>query len=315
MTPPANRGQQTRAHHVELAQRILDLVGEARMKKGSRLAEQWIATQCRVSRTPVRAALQLLARQGIAEYRPGEGHRLAVDPRTAPDVDSRLPEPPEEILFSAVIRDRAARRLPKTLTVSALTRRYRAPRATVQKVLQSLAEHQLVERAPGQRWVFRPNLDSADAVAESYRYRLLLEPAALEHPGFSVDGPRLASLRATLESLLEMPAGRLDVRLFFESDHELHDTVARGCANRFIGDTLIHHQRLRRLSGSPAQPNLHRLREATREHLGIINEIEGGRMEVAADLMRIHLRLAGEQRPKMAHWGAPAAFRGIGDGR
>ncbi|HYW75455.1 MAG TPA: FCD domain-containing protein, partial [Gammaproteobacteria bacterium] len=98
-------------------------------------------------------------------------------------------------------------------------------------------------------------------------------------------------------------------------DHELHDTVARGCANRFIGDTLIHHQRLRRLSGSPVQPNLHRLREATREHLGIINQIEGGRMEVAADLMRIHLRLAGEQRPKMAHWGAPAAFRGIGDGR
>lgn len=315
MTAPENHDRLKRAHHVELAQRILELANRARLKRGDRLVEQWIATQCRVSRTPVRGALKLLAEQGITDYRPGDGHRLAVDPRTAPDVDARLPEPPEERLFNAIVRDRAARRVPKTLTVSSLMRRYRAARATVQKVLQSLAEQQLVERAPGQRWVFRPGFDSADAVAESYRYRLLLEPAALEHSGFSADGARLAALRTTLESLLEMPAEKLDVRLFFQSDYDFHETVARGCGNRFIGDALMLHHRLRRLAGAPVQPNVHRLREATREHLSLVGHIEAGSMQIAADLMRFHLRLAGEQRPKMAHWGAPAAFRGFGNAR
>ncbi|MCB2152434.1 MAG: GntR family transcriptional regulator, partial [Rhodobacteraceae bacterium] len=61
MTGPAGQTPRTRprASHLDLAQRILELVREKGMQAGAHLPEQVLASACKVSRTPVRAALDL----------------------------------------------------------------------------------------------------------------------------------------------------------------------------------------------------------------------------------------------------------------
>jgi DNA-binding GntR family transcriptional regulator len=89
---------------------------------------------------------------------------------------------------------------------------------------------------------------------------------------------------------------------------DFHGMIAEGCANRFVSDALADHLRLRRLPGIYAGVNVFRLRQSLREHLGILDYLESRQYEVAADLLRIHLRLSRNQRPQAASRGAPALF-------
>jgi DNA-binding GntR family transcriptional regulator len=297
-----------RHNHVELAQRILDVAIETGMVAGDRLTEQGLAGRFNVSRTPVRAALGILAEQGVARYAAEAGYRLAVDPAALDRAQAALPSSDEEVVRAAVLRDRAARRLGESETVASLVRRYGVGRSVVQSVLKRLAEEQIVERAPGRLWVFRPAPDDVEGLAESYDLRLALEPAALTAPGFRLDGPMASLLRQTTERLAAADEPSFDVALFHRSDHDFHTLIAQGCGNRFIREALLSHHRRRR-SASAAHTSVFRLRQAAREHLDILDQIERSQMELAADLMRVHLRLSRSQRPRLANRGAPALFR------
>ncbi|MEI8323986.1 MAG: GntR family transcriptional regulator, partial [Betaproteobacteria bacterium] len=137
-TPVATRPPPQR--HVDLAQRILEVARQSAWTTGSRMSEQQLASQCNVSRTPIRKALQLLALQGAVAAGPDGGYRLAVDPIESQHHVPPLPSSEEEELFRAIVRDLAARRIPVSQTVIGLQRRYGASRLTVQNALQKLME-------------------------------------------------------------------------------------------------------------------------------------------------------------------------------
>src|SRR5229473_3488506 len=96
-------------------------------------------------------------------------------------------EPASARLFLAIARDRLAGRLPIEISEADLMRRYKVTRALLQRVLGKLAEVALVERKRGHGWAFLPTISDREARAESYRFRLLVEPAALREPGFHLD--------------------------------------------------------------------------------------------------------------------------------
>jgi len=308
MTVAARR---PRHNHVDLAQRILDLALESGMAAGERLTEQALASRFNVSRTPVRAALRILAERGVAAYEEDAGYRLAVDPATIDRAQAELPATDEDVVYAAVLRDRAARRLAEAETVTALMRRYDVSRTVVQTVLKRLSEDQLVERAPGQLWVFRPAPDDAEGQTESYDFRLALEPTALVAPGFRLDGALIGLLRPVMEGLAAADERAFDAAAFHRSDHEFHAMIAQGCGNRFIGEALLNHHRRRRTASAARTVSVFRLRQATREHLEMLDQIERNQMELAADLMRVHLRMSRAERPRLANRGAPALFRAM----
>jgi DNA-binding GntR family transcriptional regulator len=300
-----------RASHRDLAERILDIARQRGLGVGGRLPEQQIASSCNVSRTPVRAALRLLQEQGIVRREPDAGYCLAVDLTARTTGGADLPHAAEDDLAQAILRDRAARRLDGTITVSGVMRRYSARRSAVLNALKRLSEDNLLEKAPGQSWLFRSPLDGADAQAESYEFRLLLEPAAIVAPGFRLDDAGAAVLRERMEALLALSDGAFDIREFQKLDAELHDMIAAGAANRFLVEALAAHLRLRRLPGVLSGVNVYRLRQSTREHLAILDQLENRQFEAAADLLRVHLRLSRSQRPQAANRGAPALFGAI----
>ena len=297
-----------RTNHLDLAQRILDVARQRGFEPGAHLPEQQIASLCNVSRTPVRAALRLLTEQGVVRWESATGYRLAVDLAAQASVAAELPVTAEDELAEAILRDRSARRLDQTVTVVGLMRRYNAARKTVLKSLQRLTEENLVDRAPGQSWLFRRAPDDPEAQGESYEFRLLLEPAAILTPGFRLDGARAAALRQGMEALSALPDAVFDSREFQRLDIEFHNMIADGSANRFVADALSDHLRLRRLPGIYAGVNVFRLKQSLSEHLTILDHLESRQYEVAADLLRVHLRLSRSQRPQAASRGAPALF-------
>ncbi|MBL8577848.1 MAG: GntR family transcriptional regulator [Mesorhizobium sp.] len=294
-----------RSNHLDLAQRILDAVRQGGFRLGDRLPEQQVATLCNVSRTPVRAALHLLSEQGVVVWEKATGFTLAVDPAATLGAAAELPSADEDRLADSILRDRAARRLDGTVTAAGLSRRYRKEKRTVLKSLKILEAENWLEKAPGQSWLFRPAQEGPEAIAESYDYRLLLEPASLLEPGFRADETQSSALRLGMEAQLASPESAFDIREFQRLDLAFHGMVARGAANRFVGQSLADHLRLRRLPGMLHGVNVFRLKQSTREHLAILDQIEAGQFEAAADLMRLHLRLSRSQRPQAASRGAP----------
>lgn len=293
-----------RTNHLELARRIVEHVQDTALGVGEPLSEQFLARTFKVSRTLIRAALKVLLEQGLVEHEAGKGYHLAADPAGQPG-NPVLPQAAEEEVAASVLRDRMAGRLGSSVSVAELMRRYALARPAAQKVLQQLSEEQVVDRGPGQSWLFRPLLNNLAALEESLRYRLVLEPEALLSPGFEVDLARLQVLRGAMESLLACPVERFDVQQFRELDIGFHELIAQSCGNQFIADALLRHQRLRRLPNLLPMVSLHRLQEALREHLRIIEQIERGQLEIAADLLRLHLRLSVAQRPQTANRGIP----------
>ena len=199
-----------RSNHLDLAQRILEAVRRGGFRSGDRLAEQQIASLCNVSRTPVRAALRLLAEQAVVRWEKDFGFTLAIDPSGAVEAAEELPSADEERLAGAILRDRAARRLDDTFTAGGLAKRYDVDRHSVLKALRVLESENWIEKAPGQAWLFRSAQEGPEALSESYEYRLLLEPAALLAPGFRIDGERLTALRLAMEAQIASPDTAFD---------------------------------------------------------------------------------------------------------
>jgi len=297
-----------RTTHLDLAQRIMDLARERGMAEGAHLPEQAIASAFNVSRTPVRAALGLLTQRGALRHVSGVGYRLAIDPALPSPVISGLPNAAEDELADAILRDRAAQRLDENVTVSALTRRYNHDRSAVLKALRKLEIDRLIDKAPGQSWTFRQPMDAPSARAQSYDLRLLLEPAAIVETGFRLDVARAATLRQEMEALLATPDATFDMRRFEQHDQAFHRMIADGAANRFLGEALGAHLSLRRQPSAAGSPSVYRLKQSTREHLGILDQLEARQFAVAADLMRAHLRLSRNQRPQAASRGVAAVL-------
>lgn len=276
------------------------------MAAGDALSEQQLARTFQVSRTLIRAGLNVLLEQQLADHQAGRGYCLSADP-THQTLSPGLPQAAEEEMAASVLRDRMAGRLGGSINASEIMRRYGIGRPAAQKVLSQLTEDQVLERGPGQSWLFRPLLNNLGALEDSLRYRMLLEPEALLCAGFEADRQRLSLLRGSTESLLAEPIEAFDIAQFRELDIGFHELIAQSCGNRFICDALLQHQRLRRLPNLLPMVSVHRLQEALREHLRIIEAIERGQMEIAADLMRLHLRLSAAQRPQTANRGIPRA--------
>ena len=305
VVPEAASKAAPRAAHIELAQRIVEIARQRGLRPGERLPEEQFARLCNVSRTPVRTAMRLLREQGTLAWEPASGFRLVAD-LAVPEAEASMPASEEDKLAEAILRDRSARRLDETVTIGALMRRYDADRKTVSNAMKILAGENFIDRAPGQSWVFRLAPDGPAALAQSYEYRLLMEPAAILTQGFMLDEPMAGVLRRGMEALLALPDSRFDAREFQRLDTRFHEMIARGSTNGFLADALVAHLRLRRMPGALGHPNVYRLRQSTHEHLQILDHLESRQFEVAADLMRVHLRLSRSQRPQAANRGAPA---------
>ncbi|WP_246252401.1 GntR family transcriptional regulator [Ancylobacter pratisalsi] len=279
----------TQARHA-LANLILELAATLHLPAGHHLTEQWLAAELSVSRTPVRAALTLLAECGVVAARPRHGFFLAVSWDAITHQHAlEIPSMPEEAFYAALLRDRLADDLAASFTQTELARRYRVNRTVMLRALTRMADEGLVVRNKGQGWHFLPTLDSERALINSYDFRRTVEPAALLLPSFRLDHAALARLRTEHEYALTSAASDMKASALFALDSSFHEALSGFGGNPYFVQCVQQQNRLRRLLEYQGYANRRRVRDWVEEHLAIIEALEAGEPAHAATLLRTHL--------------------------
>lgn len=275
----------------DLLPRIVGLL-RREAETGGVLTEVTLAERLQVSRTPVRAALARLAERGVITRRPRQGIVLTGVEDDGID-DLAEPEPSElDRLFLAIARDRMAGRLPTEASEADLMRRYDVTRSLLLRVLAKMTEVALVERKPGHGWHFLSSSEDPEARAESYRYRRIIEPAALLEPGFRLDAGWAAEMRRRHEVMIAAP-WREDLSIaLFEMNADFHAGLAAASGNRYLDLAVQQQNRLRRFANYAWAFGVERVAVSCREHLEILDRLERGERDIAALLMRRHLDVA-----------------------
>ncbi len=278
--------------HTRLAHRVLDHIRSEGWRAGHHLTEQSLEAVLQTSRSPVRGALAVLARQGVVAPRPPRrGLFLAMDAAALAVGGNGAPHEEQEYL--ALAQDRLAGVLGGVLGETDAMRRYGWTRERTRRVLARAAEEGWMEQRAGKGWTFLPMIDGAAACAESYALRAAVEPAALGMPGFRADPAVLARLRRQQQALAmggHRTAGRVEL---FQANALFHEALARLSGNRFVAQLVVRQNQLRRLLEYRMGEDRARVGRQCEEHLAILAQLEQGDRTAAARLLSEHLHAAG----------------------
>jgi len=283
----------TRLQH-EIAERILRMVREDGLEAGAWLNENSAARRLNVSRTPVRAAIDHLARQGLVRRHPNKGVELLSAPEAS--TGSGAGADATELAMVKVAQDRHGGRLPDEISELELMRRYDLGRPEVQRLMARLADLDMVERKRGYGWRFLHEPRDQSAHDERYRFRLMIEPMVFLEPGFALDQGWIDEMRTRHELTLSQPWKESSAIGFYEMNADFHEGLAAASGNRFIHSAVRRQNQMRRLSNYDWTYGYERVVVNSREHLQMLSTIEAGDLQLASALMRSHLQRAMQLR-------------------
>ena len=272
-----------------LAARIVEYLRAAGARPGSHVTEQALADHFQVSRTPVRAALAVLAKSRAVERRPNRGYFVATLPAALGTAGVARVE--EDRLYYRIAEDRLAGKLDARVTEAELVRRYRVTRPRVAATLGRMAQEGWLKRLPGHGWSFEPMLDSMKGYEDGYRLRAAIEPAALRQPGYLLSPELIARCREQHRHFLERRERYSDAQLF-DLGSGFHEMLVAGSGNTFMLDAVRRVNAVRRLFEYRAKRSRAKIEGQYHEHMKLLDLIEAGEMERAAKMLERHLTAA-----------------------
>jgi DNA-binding GntR family transcriptional regulator len=270
-----------------LAAQIAEQVASGILKPGERVTERGLGERLRVSRSPVRGALALLKERGIVEDAKDGGTRIADAAREQHPVQA--PVFNDEQIYFQIADDRLKGELPDRVTENELLRRYSVTRGRLGHILRRMVEEGWIERLPGNGWAFLPILTSLEAYEDSYRFRLLIEPAAILEPRFALDKVGLGTVRQQQQWLIDGAIYDINDVTLFELNTALHQTIAACSNNTFFIESLKRIDRLRRLIDYKQMLDRDTAKGRCLEHVYMVDLLLDGKRQEASDFMRSHL--------------------------
>lgn len=276
-----------------LAKNVLQIILSQGHGVGYRLTEQSLADELGVSRSPVRKALQYLQALGALDSTPNRGFVIAQDTKELRQIDLPSAEDSDEGIYMRVAEDRLTGAIEDEIAESELMDRYSLSRLQVQRVLNRMSREGMIDRKPGRGWVFRPVLNTVQSHRESYRFRMIIEPASILEPTFRVDLAAFAKVRRQQLQLLEDGLDKWTAAERFRAGCEFHEAIVGCSGNRFLIDSLKNINQLRRVieyhSHTGSTPDRERLARQCEEHLHLLDLLEAGERMEASHMLRQHL--------------------------
>jgi DNA-binding GntR family transcriptional regulator len=274
---------------LQLAQQFIEYFHKNDLPVGHRLVMQRLADEFHVSRWPVQQALQILVRHGVVEAQQNKGYRLAAKDGHLNYAEAALGEYEEPDYYMRIAADRLADQLPEHFKEIDLITRYGVTRSQIVQTLNRMSTEGWVERKPGYGWKFLPILRSTEAHEQSYRFRKIIEPAAIMAPTFEVDVEAFARHRKLQRGILDQGMASLSPARLFKFGSEFHEMIV-GCSNNpFFLDSLVKLNRLRRLLEYRAMINPTQFIGQCKEHLELLDRLEDGERKEAAEFLEKHL--------------------------
>jgi DNA-binding GntR family transcriptional regulator len=303
-----------RALPSRLAEKIVEHIRANRFPAGAHLGTQHLADLFSVSRIPVRAALLLLVNEGIVHAQKNRGFFLSVDGASLPEREpsGELATPWGDPLYYRLANDWLGGRFGERVSENELMRQYSVTRGRLLQVLQRATEDLWMERLPGHGWRFLPVMVSPRAYEDAYRFRMIVEPAALLEPTFRVDKTRLRELADQQIFLLKGGFRKLSASDVFLLNSRYHETLIGFSNNSFFLDAIKKIDRVRRLLDVRINyaTSRDRLLKQCSEHLEIVDLLEKGDNAMAAQFLREHLRGALESKRHLVTGATDSEDRG-----
>jgi DNA-binding GntR family transcriptional regulator len=277
---------------LRIAGEIQELIRSGTISAGSHLTTQKIADRFGVSRSPARQAMELLARKGILEQhahrgffaRPSGGkQKKAINPSLSTELLIGSKE------YQKLAGDWLADRIPAEVTEQFLRDRYRLTKTEVIDLLMRALREGWAERKPGYGWRLLPVAKTVEAFEQIYRFRMLIEPAALLEPTFRIDRNVLAEQRRIQESMLATDIKELPAERLLLNGSLFHEEIIALSGNPFFHRALVQVNRMRRLLEYRARLDRRRLQVQCEQHLEILDKLGKGDLAEASYLMRNHL--------------------------
>lgn len=290
-----------------LYQQVFEIVAaqiaQGVLQEGVHLSESGIAEQFGISRAPARQALAELERLGLLNKGSGRGYQVKRQKGTAPtgvvavvvpEMDVRLKQLSTwSRIYGEVESEIAARTSFAGWRVNEteLARYYDVSRTVARDVVARLQQRGLVRKDERSRWI-APAM-SPDHVGELYELRWLLEPAALQKAASRLPADLLPAMRCRLETAIAQ-AGSLTGPDLDHLEEDLHITLLGHCGNSSLMQAislpqalLVAHRFLYRW-----MPRLFGAEPFLPEHMDIIDKLQAGKTDEAADALRLHLQIS-----------------------
>lgn len=281
-----------------IAANIVDHIRDERIPTGTRLAERTLARQLRVSRSPVRSALQLLADDGVVTVSERGGYTVLSTAEELKDAEPELSAAPcdEEELYLRFAGDRLDGELSDRVTEKGLIRRYQLQPAQLTALLRRVSADGWIERLPGYGWQFTPTLTSLHSYEDSYRFRLTIEPAAILEPTFVLDRHAISVVRQQQHSLVTGRIWNIGNVELYALNSSFHEAIMVCSGNTFFIDALHRIDKLRRLLEYRRSLKRERAVIRCQEHVAIADLLLAGHRTEAAEFLRRHLATVGAEK-------------------
>lgn len=172
------------------------------------------------------------------------------------------------------------------LAETRLSKQLGISRTPVREALQLLAQEGLVQIIPGRAvTVAAPSLHD---VMDAIHVRFLIEPEVVRLAAKHITQRRLDDLLRAQRGL-EAAVDAGDRAAWASADNVYHETISAACPNQLLGDLALQMRNRISYLSSDAQGNLGRLAACTAEHRQVVQAIESGDSDAAAEAMRQHI--------------------------
>jgi DNA-binding GntR family transcriptional regulator len=278
-----------------IGSRIRSYLRDESPSVGARLTERFLAERLRVSRSPIRKALQELQRDGTVSRTEAGGYLVA---RTGADVTvpDVIDQAADDSAYTRIATDRLNGALPERVTENALMRRYNLTRGQVSQLLMRISAEGWIASLPGYGWEFLPVLTSVKSYRDSYHFRLVVEPAAVLEDTFVLDH---RGVRERMQEQQELVNGRIwtiSGAELFDLNTSFHETVAQCSNNDFFIESLGRINRLRRLIEYRQALIPERAIIRCAEHVELARLLLSGQREEASAFLHRHLSTVGSEK-------------------
>ncbi|MBZ5875505.1 GntR family transcriptional regulator [Chromohalobacter israelensis] len=308
----SNRRQEGRApRYVMIQETLRKAIQAQRLPSNQILLEGPIARLFGTSRGPVRKALELLHEQGLISRFEGRGFLATPDPESVKPV--RDPLTPEmlglggderPVVDTRSAADRIYVQVEEAVATclafghfriieTVLSEYHGVSRTVAREVLGRLRNQRLIEKDRHSHWLAGPL--TAQAVADDYEIRVLLEPAALKVSGPLLDRAELEAMRDEVQRLIDHPELQ-NAAAITRLEQDLHQRCLRLYPNRKAREMIAQSQLpvivnrifFQTLGVPPDEPLL-------MEHKLVLDHLLFGAFDAAASSLQSHLQAAAER--------------------
>lgn len=291
----------TRVSPTAMATRVIDLIRANGLDQGAHLTEQWVADQLSISRTPARKALEYLTEIGFVEKTPRRGFHLAMTTADLARATLHADGDADEQLYFRIVDDHLGGRFVDAFTTTDLCQRYSLTTRQANLVLARMESEDLIRRRAARGWEFVRALTTNEAHDQSYRFRLIIEPAGLREPTFAVDQAAFDLHRRQQEAVIRGNGMLLSRTELFQFNTGFHEMIAECSGNAYLADAVRRINRMRRMIEYNHQADRGRLVAQSREHLQLLDMLESGETEAAAAFLYTHLDVVREIKTGIPH--------------